>query len=374
MNFDFGIYVHTPWCRTRCPYCAFNVFLNSNADYEGWHDAVVKAWMDLSTAVPGSAHSLYFGGGTPSLAPPGVIKSLISTLPLQQSAEVTLEANPGTISRSGLEDLREAGVNRLSLGIQTFEPRHAKRLGRGHNVQQARDLVGEVHAIGFDSWSVDLMFALPGQTLAELKTDVDTLLELEPPHVSLYGLTIEPGTPFAAVHSKGEITLPPSELWRAMYDHIVSTLESAGLERYEVSNFALPGHRGRHNESTWRGGHYVGLGPGAHGFLPDGRRTMGVRDVSEWMADPHPAASLPSEHEAAIDLILSTMRHIDGVQTSALRARSGHGIDQTTLSALEQAGLICRTNDRLQLTTAAFPVADGIVRRLCEGLYLLQNT
>lgn len=320
------------------------------------------------------AHSLYFGGGTPSLTPPEIIRELIDEFPLEAEAEITVEANPGTITAQGLEALRNTGVNRLSLGIQTFNPAHAKRLGRGHNVRQARELLNAVNTIGFDTWSIDLMFALHNQTLDQLKSDLDTLLHIQPPHVSLYGLTIEAGTAFAAAEQMGDIVLPPNDLWRTMYDAIVETLENAGLERYEVSNFARSGHRGRHNESIWRGGHYVGLGPGAHGFLPDGQRTLSLSDVDEWLEDPRPIGVHPTDHEKAIDQVLSSLRHVDGLSLSSLRANSGHEVDDAAVAYLKSEGLLTHTQEQLQLTDAAFPIADGIVRRICEGLRLPKST
>ncbi len=374
MKSPFGIYLHSPWCRTRCPYCAFNVQVNPNADFESWRDALTTAWKHTATSLTGSAHSLYFGGGTPSLLPSKVIHHLIQTLPLELNAEITVEANPGTITTTGLEKLRNTGVNRLSLGIQTFNSKHAKRLGRGHNVRQARALLKDVHSIGFDSWSVDLMFALPNQTLDELKIDIDRLLALQPPHVSLYGLTIEPGTAYASAEKAGDLTLPESDTWRSMYDEIVMTLEKEGLERYEVSNFARPGHRGRHNEAIWRGGHYVGLGPGAHGFLPNGQRTWSHADIHEWLKNPQPIGVQPTPHESAVDQVLSSLRHVDGLNLYSLRASSGHEVDPSTISQLKLGGLLTQRGDHLQLTDTAFPIADGIVRRICDGLYLPKST
>jgi oxygen-independent coproporphyrinogen-3 oxidase len=334
----------------------------------------MNAWRHTSTYVNGPAHSLYFGGGTPSLTPPEIIQHLIDAFPLEPQAEITVEANPGTITKVGLEALRNTGVNRLSLGIQTFNSKHAKKLGRGHNVRQARDLLADVNTIGFDSWSVDLMFALPEQTLDELKADLDILLELQPPHVSLYGLTIEPGTAFASAERTGDIKLPQNDLWRAMYDESVETLQHAGLERYEVSNFARAGHRGRHNESIWRGGHYAGLGPGAHGFLPNGQRTLSLTSISEWLENPHPAGVQTTAYEAAIDQVLSSLRHVDGLDLSTLRANSGHKVDDDAISHLTSGGLLTHSKEHLHLTDAAFPIADGIVRRICDGLYLPKST
>ena len=198
----------------------------------------MSAWSTMQERFGGKAHSLYFGGGTPSLAPPATIQQIIDALPLEPGAEITLEANPGTIDSEGLKAMRIAGVNRLSIGVQTFNKAHARTLGRGHTIDQARSLLRSANDIGFDSWSMDLMFSLPDQTESDLNADLDELLSIGPPHVSIYGLSIEPSTPFHKAFEAGKLDLPQAELWRRMYDTIVHRLDHSGLGRYEVSNFA----------------------------------------------------------------------------------------------------------------------------------------
>lgn len=368
MSKEYGIYVHAPWCRTRCPYCAFNVFLDSDADYRRWAEGISTAWAIERDHFTGSAHSLYFGGGTPSLAPPESMASLVADLSLRTEAEVTVEANPGTIQPDGLRRMVDAGVNRLSIGIQTFNPDHAKRLGRGHSTAQARQLVRLANSLGFRTWSMDLMFALPNQTEGELAEDLERIVDIGPPHISLYGLTIEPNTPFEAAKRAGTLQTPNAALWRQMYDRIVDTLLGAGWERYEVSNFARPGHRSVHNEAVWRGGHYAGLGPGAHGFRPNGCRTIGPPDLDEWLADPSPSVSTPAARERAIDFVLSTVRHIDGLDLTELRKTTGFFVDDAVAKSLQRTGAIQATGTRLSLTHEAFPIADGIVSRLTDAL------
>jgi putative oxygen-independent coproporphyrinogen III oxidase len=368
MSTGFGIYIHTPWCRVRCPYCAFNVFLADKADYPQWEDAIRTAWAASEGEFEGRAHSLYFGGGTPSLAPPDVIARLIASMPLQRDAEVTLEANPGYLDQPTLKELVDAGVNRLSVGVQTFNRAHAKRLGRGHTVTQTRELLGHIPSLELRSWSADLIFALPDQTLAQLDADLDALLAANPPHVSLYGLSIEPGTPFAELARQGRLTLPEEERWGAMYARIVDRLGEAGLERYEVSNFAQPGHRAVHNGQVWRGGHYAGLGPGAHGFLPSGERTLGHPTFEDWLADPVPVRETPSPEETALDMLLSTLRHVDGLHHALLQRSTGFEIDADVLADLIAHRLITTEAGHIRLTEASFPIADGIVRRIADAL------
>jgi putative oxygen-independent coproporphyrinogen III oxidase len=371
MSTGFGIYVHTPWCRTRCPYCAFNVFLSDTADYDRWKQGALAAWSAVSDKFPGGAHSLYFGGGTPSLAPPDVLGALIDELPLQPNAEVTLEANPGSVDSAGLRAFHDVGINRLSIGVQTFDPNHARKLGRGHTVNQAQSLLSDAHTLGFDSWSMDLMFALSEQSETELNRDLDILMGIAPPHVSLYGLSIEPGTPFERAQKAGTLHLPETDSWRRMYDRIVSVLEHGGLERYEVSNFAQQGHRGVHNEHVWRGGHYAGLGPGAHGFLPDGTRTLGHSSLEDWFDNPVAQESVPSALDAAVDYILSTLRHAAGTDRTVLRARSGYDLSDDDVQAFINQEMIVSFDDHIALIPSAFPVADGIIRKLIRGLQVV---
>jgi putative oxygen-independent coproporphyrinogen III oxidase len=372
MSAPYGIYVHVPWCRTRCPYCAFNVFVDDEPPYERWRDGVLAGWTDVASAFSGNAHSLYFGGGTPSLAPPALLRTIIDQLPLAPGAEITLEANPGATDAATLQAFQQAGITRLSLGVQTWNRAQARRLGRGHTIEQTEQLLHDVAALGFNSWSIDLMFGLPGQTLAELETDLQRLVGLEPPHVSLYGLSIEPGTPFAQAQAAGQLSLPDEEHWRTQYDRIQAVLEGHGWERYEVSNYARPGHRAIHNEQIWRGGHYAGLGPGAHGFHPDGDRTLCATDWKDWDADPTPMRTRPTAEEAAVDYLLSSLRHIEGTQLEQLHAR-GHSIQPQTLHTLKDHRLITFSKTKVQLLPDAFPLADGIVRSLIGGLEAKTN-
>jgi oxygen-independent coproporphyrinogen-3 oxidase len=367
MSSDFGIYIHTPWCKSRCPYCAFNVF-TSGADYSRWKSGLFSAWENTAPHFEGLAHSLYFGGGTPSLAPAHVLGTLIQRLPLAENAEVTVEVNPGSIDADGLRALLDIGVNRLSLGVQTFNTQHAKTLGRGHTVRQTRKLLSQVSLLGFDSWSMDLMFCLPRQTLSELNDDLSILLDYSPPHVSLYGLTVEPNTPFDTAQQRGLLHLPEADTWRGMYDLIVDRLTQAGRDRYEVSNFSRPGHRAVQNESVWRGGFYAGLGPGAHGYLPQGSRTVGKANLEAWFADPHPILTPQSPAEAAADLILSTLRHIDGLCTLRLQKQTGFTLCESTVENLQAHRLITVGDGRIRLCHDAFAVSDGVVRRLIDTL------
>ena len=377
MGEGFGIYIHAPWCRTRCPYCAFNVYPDREASWERWAEGVAADWASQRERFVGvagaSAHSVYFGGGTPSLAPPELIRQILDVLPCQENAEISLEANPGDLSEARIDAWRALGINRLSLGVQTFNPAFAHLLNRGHTAPQSRALADRVAEAGLRSWSLDVIFGLPGQSLDDLRLDLDQMLARSPPHASLYGLTFEEGTPFGRAAASGRLVGADPDLWRLMYDHVTEALEAAGLERYEVSNFAVPGHRSAHNEAVWRGGYYAGLGPGAHGYEPSGHRTVNTASPEAWMSAPLESRQLPTPAEAATDFVLSTLRHRDGLPLDALRARTGHRVRLERLAPLLHPGrgcepLLAREYDALRLTRAGFPIADGLVERVVDAL------
>ncbi len=264
-----SVYVHLPWCLRKCPYCDFN-------SHEAQGGAVpeqryVDALMaDLEAALPlvwgRTVHSVFIGGGTPSLFSPQAIESLIAgvraRLKLEPGCEITLEANPGTFEKDRFRAFRDAGVTRLSIGVQSFNDQHLRALGRVHDRSQAIAAAEEA-AAAFETFNLDLMYALPGQDLAMLEQDVTQALALMPPHLSVYHLTIEPNTFFA----KHPPPLPEDDIAYSMLDRITEMTSAAGLDRYEVSAYAKPGHACKHNLNYWQFGDYLGLGAGAHGKL-----------------------------------------------------------------------------------------------------------
>ncbi len=359
----YGAYVHIPWCRQRCPYCAFAVSTRADPPHRAYTDAVVREWALRRPSFDGRPSSVFFGGGTPSLCPPDEIARILAALDPEPGAEVSLEANPGDLPVP-LSAFRDAGVTRLSLGVQSFDPWVARRLGRGHTSDDARALVAEAQRTGFASVSFDLIFAVPGQTLAAFEADLAAVVALAPDHVALYGLTIEPGTAFA----RSRRPAVDEDLWREMYDTAVSTLAAAGIDRYEVSNFARPGHRSRHNEHYWRARPWAGLGASAHAWWPDGTRAANVADVDAYLAadDPLESAERPAPHALAYELIWSTLRHVDGVERASLRARTG--LDLHVDPVLLGSGLVEEGDGFLRLTAPGFPVADGVAARLADTL------
>jgi len=263
-----SLYVHLPWCLKKCPYCDFNSHESGSDFPERRYLDALRA--DLESALPlvwgRRVQTVFIGGGTPSLFSPEGIDRLIGDIRarvmLEPGAEITLEANPGTFERDRFRAFRAAGVTRLSIGVQSFDDAALVRIGRVHNAQQARAAVEEA-AQAFDTFNIDLMYALPGQDLAALRRDLETALAFEPPHLSVYHLTLEPNTVFA----KHPPVLPDDDLASDMLDLITRRTAASGLERYEVSAFAKAGHRSAHNLNYWAFGDYLGIGAGAHGKL-----------------------------------------------------------------------------------------------------------
>lgn len=268
----FGLYVHVPYCRHRCPYCNFNVWIDRHAPWSDLTDAVINELDARAQAFPGTLRSVYFGGGTPSLAPPRfferVLKFADATFGLSAAAEITVEIEPDTISEEALRQLYGLGINRASLGWQSTHDVLLRRLGRGHDALAAMEMARRVTASGFESVSVDLMFGVPDQSIEQLEEDIDRLLELESGHVSLYELTIEPDTEFQVRFDRGRLRPPPEEHVLAMMDRIDERLRDAGYRNYEVSSYAKPGYEAVHNSGYWHGAPYLGVGPGAHSFRP----------------------------------------------------------------------------------------------------------
>ena len=270
-----SLYVHLPWCLKKCPYCDFNSHeLAGEMPEQRYIDALVA---DLEASLPliwgRTVHSIFIGGGTPSLFSPQAIDRLLgdlrARLRLAADCEITLEANPGTFEKNRFKAFRNAGVNRLSVGVQSFDDTHLKALGRLHDRAQAIAAVEEA-AQAFDTFNLDIMYALPGQTLEMQAQDMRQALALEPPHISIYHLTIEPNTYFA----KFPPVVPEEDTAYAMLDQITEITEKAGLQRYEVSAYARPGHRCFHNLNYWQFGDYLGIGAGAHSKLSFAHRVV----------------------------------------------------------------------------------------------------
>jgi oxygen-independent coproporphyrinogen-3 oxidase len=368
-----SLYVHLPWCLKKCPYCDFNSHeWQSGAGGELPEQRYLDALCaDLEHSLPliwgRAVHSIFIGGGTPSLFSPAAIDRLISDLRarlnLEADCEITLEANPGTFEKDRFKAFRAAGVTRLSIGVQSFNDAHLKALGRVHDRAQALAAVEEA-AIAFDTFNLDLMYALPGQTLAHLEEDLDTLLAFEPPHVSVYHLTIEPNTVFA----KFPPQVPQDDDAYAMLDRITERTAIAGMQRYEVSAYAKPNHRCWHNLNYWQFGDYLGIGAGAHSKLSFAHRVVRqVRHRDPRMFMDHALetsraerAVSHSEEVARADLpfefMLNALRLPDGFLLADFTERTGLPVTvlQSALTRAEEKGLITRDLQRVVPTTRGF--------------------
>ncbi len=331
-----GVYVHIPYCPAVCPYCDFNVAVRSQPPWSDFVAAIANELEQRRPELDGRLQSIYFGGGTPSLAPPETIAAIIDAVrdSLQgDPREVTLEANPGTVTRASLAGYRAAGVNRVSLGWQSTHDHLLVLLGRTHDAAASRAAAIAVREAGFAAMSIDLIFAVPGQSMEDLEVDLDAVLAMSPEHVSLYGLTYHEGTPFFRARARGTVTPVDEATEAAMFTRIAERLTGSAYRHYEVSNFAKPGHEAVHNASYWQGTPYLGLGPGAHSFVRDGWtsgvRWESVRNPERYLAifkKGRPVGFSPDETTfreqlSAVDLlrerILTGVRLIDGIDLAA---------------------------------------------------------
>jgi putative oxygen-independent coproporphyrinogen III oxidase len=349
-----ALYLHLPWCLAKCPYCDFNSHeIGSKALPERRYLAALRA--DLEAALPlvwgRPVVSVFIGGGTPSLFSPDGIDALISSvrslLPLEPACEITLEANPGTFERERFRAFAQAGVNRLSVGVQSFNDALLQRIGRVHDAAQARAAVQEASET-FERFNIDLMYALPGQTLQQLHADLDQALAFQPPHLSVYHLTIEPNTRFALEPPPR----PDDDLASDMLDAIVERTQAAGLDRYEVSAFARPGRECVHNLNYWQFGDYLGIGAGAHGKISFPHRVLRQQRWREPMGYIEHALTdnaVSNEHEVARDALafefmLNALRLRDGFKTQLFVERTGLPLStiEPALRSAEARGLIER--------------------------------
>ncbi|MDB5848509.1 MAG: oxygen-independent coproporphyrinogen oxidase [Rhodoferax sp.] len=381
-----SLYVHLPWCLKKCPYCDFNSHELRSEKVVRWANAnagaiepeaapagppeqrYIDALMaDLEAALPlvwgRTVHSIFIGGGTPSLFSPAAIDRLISDirarLRLEPECEITLEANPGTFEKDRFRAYRGAGVTRLSVGVQSFNDAHLKALGRVHDRDQALAAVEEA-AQSFDTFNLDLMYALPGQTMAELDADVMTALALKPPHISIYHLTIEPNTYFAKFPPR----LPEDDTAYAMLDRITELTGAAGMNRYEVSAYALPGHGCYHNTNYWQFGDYLGIGAGAHTKLSFAHRVVRqvrFREPALYMDNALAGNALAKDEEVSraelpFEYMLNALRLRDGFELEQFSQRTGLAVTaiQKGLDAAERKGLITRDFVRVTPTERGF--------------------
>jgi len=337
----FSLYIHIPYCISKCPYCDFNSHVVAQIPETDYTDALLRE-LEAFGADAGwrgrTLQSIFFGGGTPSTFKPASIGKLLAwtaaTYPIANDCEITLEANPGTVDAANFAGYRDAGVNRISVGVQSFQPKLLRFLGRVHSADEAKKALNVVKQAGFDNFSFDLIFANPGQTIADLDADLDTALQFQPPHLSAYNLTFEEGTPFHHEYRAGRMANLDEDTEIAMAELIDSKLGAAGLKRYEISNYARPWFHSRHNVNYWHSGDYLGLGAGAHSYRRNddgatGQRWNNQKSPAKYMQQINDQRQAVVEretidpHKAAAEFMFLGLRMTEGIRSDAFRQRFG---------------------------------------------------
>jgi oxygen-independent coproporphyrinogen-3 oxidase len=375
----FGVYVHWPFCLSKCPYCDFNSHVRHTAiDEERFAMAFAREIETTAARVPGrEVTSIFLGGGTPSLMAPRTVGAILDAIGqhwrVAADAEVTLEANPTSVEATRFAGYRAAGVNRVSLGVQALDDISLKTLGRLHTAREALDAVA-IARRAFDRYSFDLIYARPGQTPAMWADELKLAISEAAEHLSLYQLTIEEDTPFFALHATGKLQTPDEATARALYDVTQEVCALHGLPAYEISNHARPGAECRHNLVYWRGEEYAGIGPGAHGRLDINsarQATATDRRPEAWLmrveANGHGVVTDESLNsvERADEFLLMGLRLAEGIDPKRYAALAGRALDPRRIAVLREEGAIAVEADgRLRVTQAGFPVLDAVVADL----------
>lgn len=392
-----ALYIHIPFCRTRCRYCDFNTYAGSQGLVPAYCGALAQEARFWAAALgTPEVATIYFGGGTPSLLPVPEVQGLLGAVrdafPVAPATEISLEANPGTVDEGYLAGLRAVGVNRLSLGVQSFQGRFLRLLGRGHSAAQAREAVAAARRAGGDNLGLDLIYGLPGQSLGDWRADLGAVLALGPEHLSLYALEVAEGTPLAADLAQGRLPAPDPDLAADMYLLAEESLAQAGYLHYELSNWARPGRECRHNLAYWRNGPYLGLGAGAHSWL-GGMRFANVSRPEDYirlahaLAEARPArpgamaallavAPWVAERETIsarlelVETVMMGLRLVAGLGLEAFRERFGVGVAAAFPGAVEELGaqgLLETAQGHLRLTPRGRLLGNQVFSRLLSS-------
>ena len=375
----FGVYIHWPFCLSKCPYCDFNSHVrHAGVDEPRFVRAFASEIAATAARAPDrTVSTIFFGGGTPSLMQPATVEAILDAIARHWSiacdVEVTLEANPTSVEAGRFRGYRLAGINRVSIGLQALDDNALRALGRLHSVREALDAVAVARSI-FDRYSFDLIYARPGQTAEAWASELKCALLEAGEHLSLYQLTIEEGTPFHQLHSSGKLTTPDENAARALYDITQIICADAGLPAYEVSNHARPGSECRHNLIYWRGHEFAGIGPGAHGRLDIGGRrhaTATEREPQAWLTRVEERGhgmisdEMLTQEEIGDEFLLMGLRLTEGVDPLRFARLSGRPLDSRRIKLLRDQGAVELTSrGRLRVTKAGFPVLDAVVADL----------
>jgi putative oxygen-independent coproporphyrinogen III oxidase len=380
MSEPFGIYVHWPYCQAKCPYCDFNSHVRTELEEDRWARAIVRelvAVAELQNGARPQVESIFFGGGTPSLMSGHSVGTVLDAIGkhwlLADDIEITLEANPSSVEQDRFRDYRAAGVNRLSVGVQSLDDAALKSLGRLHNAREARHAVELASAI-FPRASFDLIYARPQHTSKAWASELNAALEFGTEHMSLYQLTIEPATPYAQLAREGRLKVPDEDVAATLYEVTQEICESRGFPAYEISNHSRAGAESRHNLIYWRYGDYAGVGPGAHGRLTlDNKRvaTQAERLPERWLAAVEEKGNgFTIEEVAAPDAarehLLMALRLAEGITLAAYAARWGHAPAPKRIAALAEGGLVTLDNGRLKASPRGRLVLNTLIAELTD--------
>jgi len=377
---SFGVYVHWPFCAAKCPYCDFNSHVRTAIDEDGWVDGILAEldWVAAHQNERPVVESIFFGGGTPSLmsgrATGRILSKIAALWPMANNPEITLEANPASADAARFADYRVAGVNRVSLGVQALNDADLKKLGRLHDVAEAKAALKMAMDL-FDRVSLDLIYARPDQSDAMWRSELVEALSFGTEHLSLYQLTIEPETPYALLHRNGQLHIPDDDLAAGLYETTQELTEAAGLAAYEVSNHARPGAESRHNLIYWRYGDYAGTGPGAHGRVNLGGRrtaTAAIKLPERWRdtvsKNGHGFSDLTpiTSEEAAREHLLMNLRLSEGLDLADYERRWGKRIDATRIAMLVEQGFVVCDRDVLCATPAGRLLLNRVIAELAD--------
>lgn len=364
--FPEAAYIHIPFCISKCYYCDFNSYPGMELVFQPYVDALISEISRASEGLNGTDRqpltSVYFGGGTPTILSAeqlaSILSAIIDSLHVASDCEITVEANPGTIDEYKIAKLKAAMFNRLSMGVQSLDDEYLARIGRVHTAQQALEAYENARRAGFTNISIDLIFALPGQNLRHWQNTLKTAIDLNPEHISLYELSIEEGTRFAEMCVQGKLDLPDEDTQVDMYEMTISELASAGYEHYEVSNFARPGYRSRHNQVYWRNEPYYGFGAGATSYIC-GDRSRRIADPRKYIQEINSGSDAVefsehlTGHASLTETIIQGLRMLDGISMSKIKAKTGADIGvefRKEIENLTRRGLLEIVGDQMRVT------------------------
>ncbi len=366
-----GLYVHVPFCASKCAYCDFASYAGREADIPRYVDAVIReiTRRGAETGHP-KADTIFLGGGTPSLLDELQVTRILETLsgafPIEEGAEITCECNPGTLTAPFAQALGNAGVNRLSLGAQATQARLLRLVGRVHTWEQVIASVAIARQAGFDNMNLDLMFGLPSQTVADVRETLQAAIALSPTHLSYYGLMVEEGTPICRDITVGKLALPDEDVERAMYELARQTLAEHGFHHYEISNFARAGYACRHNVGCWTRVPYLGFGSAAHSFFEE-CRTMNPSELDAYLAGEEPKTEQISKEDARFESMMLGLRMTRGVKNEDFTRMHGMGIREAFAEKLDQpigAGLLEWHDGALRLTRLGMDLQNRVLVEL----------